>query len=69
VHWRGVWCNLLLLFQLGSLILISAALLRTLIATQFEMAQLNRCPICNYSLAGLRDPVCPECGTAVKPLS
>jgi len=64
-HWPGVGFNLLRLAQGLCLMLMAASLLRFLIATRAEMAKLNRCPKCDYSLVGLRDPVCPECGAPV----
>lgn len=66
IHWPGVAYNLLSLTQIVSLLILAAAGIRFLIATRREMIARNRCLNCDYPLDGLRDPICPECGTTVQ---
>lgn len=65
IYWPGIGYNALSLLQVTCVLVMVTAFIRFMVATRAELLARNRCLNCDYSLAGLRDPVCPECGEPV----
>lgn len=64
VWWPGIWRYLIRLVGAGVMLAAVSYLLDRIWWT-FHVRNARtkaRCPVCEYSLAGLNAPVCPECG-------